>query len=215
RHDVGVARLADADDPAVANADVGLHDPPVIDDDDVGDDRVERAGRSRGARRLAHAVTNDLAAAELRFLTRHREIALDADQELRVRQPRAIARRRAVEVGVLPARHPDRHEDRSHSRRRAIASSFEPPDVSALSPKTRRSPASSTSVTRFSSPGSKRTAVPAGTFSRIPNACARSKRRARLTSKKWKCEPIWIGRSPVLVTVSSTVRRPWLATLSP
>ena len=28
--------------------------------------------------------------------------------------------------------------------------------------------------------------VPAGMFSRMPNACARSKRSARLVSKKWK-----------------------------
>src|SRR5437870_2031324 len=59
------------------------------------------------------------------------------------------------------------------------------------------------------------TAVRAGTLSRSPKACARSKRSARLTSKKWKCEPIWIGRSPVLVTVRSTVRRPWFAMMSP
>src|SRR4029453_505000 len=78
-----------------------------------------------------------------------------------------------------------------------------------------RAPASSTSVTRFSSPGSKRTAVPAGTLSRMPNACARSNRSVRLTSKKWKCEPTWMGRSAVLVNISSTARRPWFATTSP
>src|SRR6185369_4719456 len=44
---------------------------------------------------------------------------------------------------------------------------------------------------------------------------ARSKARARFTSKKWKCEPTWIGRSPVLVTTSSTVARPAFATMSP
>src|SRR2546429_4027592 len=104
---------------------------------------------------------------------------------------------------------------RSHSRSRASAAALSPPAVNPFRPKTRRAPASSTSVTRFSSPGSKRTAVPAGTLSRIPKACARSKRSARLTSKKWKCEPIWIGRSPVLVTVRSTVRRPWFAMMSP
>src|SRR5436190_18297415 len=104
---------------------------------------------------------------------------------------------------------------RSHSLSRASAAALSPPAVRPLSPNTRRAPASSTSVTRFSSPGSKRTAVPAATLSRMPNACARSNRSARLTSKKWKCEPTWMGRSAVLVTVSSTVRRPWFATTSP
>ena len=32
-HQVGIARLADGDDAAVADADVGLHDAPVVDDD--------------------------------------------------------------------------------------------------------------------------------------------------------------------------------------
>src|SRR5262245_24949355 len=52
-------------------------------------------------------------------------------------------------------------------------------------------------------------------MSRIPKAAARSKRSALLASKKWKCEPTWMGRSPVLATTSSTVRRPSKATTSP
>jgi len=67
-HEVGVAGLTDGDDAAVANADVGLHDAPVIDDHGVGDDRVERGIGSSGPCRLAHAVADHLAAAELRFL---------------------------------------------------------------------------------------------------------------------------------------------------
>src|SRR5262245_19384599 len=49
----------------------------------------------------------------------------------------------------------------------------------------------------------------------MPKARARSNRRARLASKKWKCEPTWMGRSPVLATVSWVVRRPTLASMSP
>src|SRR5262250_2448489 len=214
-HQIGVAGLADGDDPPVADADVGLHDAPVVDDDRVRDHQVERARRARGAHGLAHPVPEHLAAAELGFLARGREIALDANEKLRVGQPHAVARRGAVEIGVLPAGQPQRHERRSHAASFASACSRAPPSVKAFRPKTRRAPPSSTSVTRFSSPGSKRTAVPAGTLSRMPNAWARSNRSARLTSKKWKCEPTWIGRSPVLATVSSTVRRPWFATTSP
>jgi len=43
-----------------------------------------------------------------------------------------------------------------------------------------------------------------------PNAAARSNASARLTSKKWKCEPTWTGRSPVLRTLSVvTFSVPW------
>ncbi|CAG4926987.1 unnamed protein product, partial [Acidocella sp. C78] len=40
RLDIGIASLADAADPAVPDADIGLDDPPVVDDQGVGDDRV-------------------------------------------------------------------------------------------------------------------------------------------------------------------------------
>src|SRR6185437_8615315 len=61
RLDVGIAGLADADDAAVLQADVGLHDPPMVEDQRVGDHRVDRALRPR-ALALAHAVTDHLAA---------------------------------------------------------------------------------------------------------------------------------------------------------
>ena len=44
---VRIAGLADGGDPPVLDADIGLHDAPVIEDDRVGDDGVDRA--------LAHA----------------------------------------------------------------------------------------------------------------------------------------------------------------
>ena len=42
-HGVGVAGLAERDDPAVADADVGLDHAPVVEHDRAGDDRVRRA----------------------------------------------------------------------------------------------------------------------------------------------------------------------------
>ena len=57
-HDVGVARLADRRDAAIANADVGLDDSPVVDDHHAGDDGVGRAvgaGRPPLPHRLAQA----------------------------------------------------------------------------------------------------------------------------------------------------------------
>ena len=43
RLDVGIAGLADGGDAAVLDADVGLDDAPVVDDQRVGDDGVDRA----------------------------------------------------------------------------------------------------------------------------------------------------------------------------
>ena len=95
---VGIAGLADAGDAAVLEADVGLDDAPVIDDERVGDDGV---GDVRGgALALAHAVADDLAAAELHFLAVDGVVALDFDDELGVAEPHAIARGGAVHLGV-------------------------------------------------------------------------------------------------------------------
>ena len=54
-------------DAAVLDADVGLDDAPVIDDQRIGDDECRRLSRG-GALALAHAVADHLAAAELHFL---------------------------------------------------------------------------------------------------------------------------------------------------
>ncbi len=45
---VGVAGLADGADALAADADVGLDDAPVVEDQRVGDDQVHRLGRRRG-----------------------------------------------------------------------------------------------------------------------------------------------------------------------
>ena len=95
--------FADADDAAIANADIGLDDAPPIDDDGIRDDKIERTLRAGGRRRLPHAVANDFAAAELRLFTRHGQIARDFNQQIRVGQTNAITGRRAIQIGVLPA----------------------------------------------------------------------------------------------------------------
>ena len=100
----GLPALPIADDPAAANSDVRLHDAPVIQNHRVGDHQVEHAACGGRRRRLAHAVAQHLAAAELRFVAGHCEIALDLDQQFGVGQPDAIAGGRTVEIGVLAAR---------------------------------------------------------------------------------------------------------------
>src|SRR5690606_2059537 len=67
RLNVRIAGLADGGNTPVLQADVGLHDAPVVDDEGVGDDGVDGAlGAAR--LRLAHAVADHLAAAELHLL---------------------------------------------------------------------------------------------------------------------------------------------------
>ncbi len=108
RLDIGVAGLADAADTAVADADIGLDDAPMVEDHGVGDDRVDRA---LGAAPLAlpHAVADHLAAAELDFLAIDRAVALDLDDEFGVGEPQPVAGGRAEHPGIGRARDGHRH----------------------------------------------------------------------------------------------------------
>ena len=166
---VGVAGLADGGDAAVLDADVGLDDAPVVEDQRVGDHGVDRA---LGARALAlrHAVADGLAAAELHFLAvaagAQGVVVLDLDHQVGVGQADAVADGRAEHFGVGAA------SDRCHAR------AFLAPGRESRRPS--RSPAKSTSSTVRCWPGSKRTAVPEAMFSRMPRAASRSKpQRAR------------------------------------
>ena len=100
--DVRIAGLADGRDEPVLQADVGLDDPPVVEDDGVGDDGVDGAARV-GRLRLPHAVADHLAAAELHLLAVSGEILLDLDDELGVGEADAVAGRRAEHLGVVRA----------------------------------------------------------------------------------------------------------------
>ena len=102
RLDVGIAGLADRRDQPVLEADVGLHDPPMIEDDGVGDDGVDGAARVGGLR-LPHAVADHLAAAELHLFAVSGEILLDLDDELRVGEANPVAGRGAEHFGVMRA----------------------------------------------------------------------------------------------------------------
>ena len=102
-HQVGVARLSDADDPAVPDSDVRLHDAPPIDDDRVRHDEIQSAFRSGSRRRLSHAVSDHLAAAELGLFARNRKVAGDLDDQVRIGQPDAVSCGRTVQIGVLTA----------------------------------------------------------------------------------------------------------------
>ena len=80
-------------------ADIGLHDAPVVDDQRVGDDGVDRAF-GLGRLRLAHAVADHLAAAELHFLAVGGEVAFDFHEQVGVGQAHAVAGGGAEHVGI-------------------------------------------------------------------------------------------------------------------
>src|SRR6185295_6759618 len=69
-------------------------------DDRVGDDEVGRARFAARLRRLSHAVADDLAAAELRFVAVGRGVVLDLDDEVGVGKADAVAGRRPVVIGI-------------------------------------------------------------------------------------------------------------------
>ena len=107
--DVRIAGLADRRDEPVLQADVGFDDPPMVEDDGVGDDRVDGAARVRGLR-LAHAVADHLAAAELHLLAVSGEVLLDLDDELGVGEAHPVAGRGTEHLGVVGARQGGRGE---------------------------------------------------------------------------------------------------------
>mmetsp|Transcript_5724 Transcript_5724/g.21647 ORF Transcript_5724/g.21647 Transcript_5724/m.21647 type:complete len:213 (+) Transcript_5724:4169-4807(+) len=89
------------------------------------------------------------------------------------------------------------------------------PSTMLFPPRITLLPAMGTSGTSLLSPGSKRTAVPAGTLSRLPRLAARSNESSPFVSMKWKCDPTWMGLSPVLVTLSKMPGRPLFRVTSP
>src|SRR5207248_1222121 len=79
--DIRVAGLADAGDATAADADIGLDDTAMVENDGIGDDGIDRP---LGAAPLAlpHAVADHLAAAEFDLLAIDRVVFLDLDDEL-------------------------------------------------------------------------------------------------------------------------------------
>ena len=140
-----IARVADADDAAVLDADVRFDDAVGgVEDEGVGDDEIERV-RIEGERRLRHAVADDLAAAEFHFVAVAAvfgdEVALDLDEELGIGEADLVAGGGAEHAGVVGA---------------GLFHESSGPLTRLLRPWTSRVPAKATSGTSRVSPGSKR-----------------------------------------------------------
>ena len=171
-HDVGIAGLADRRDAPVLDADVGFVDGGPVDDERIGDHAVEGLVLA-DAGGLAHPIPQHFAAAELALVAVGRVIALDLGDEIGIAEAHAVSGCRAEQRRVVPAIDGVAHGRGSNSRAKLL-----PPTIT-------RRPAIATSATVFVSPGSNRTAVPAGMSRRFPYAAARSNFSAGLVSTKW------------------------------
>src|SRR6516164_3699986 len=107
--DIWVAGLADTADAAVADADIGFDDPPMIEDYRIGDDGIDSA---LGACRLPlpHAVADDFATPELDLFAVDRVVVLNFDDEIGICQPHPVPGRRSEHRRICAAW--DRHRHR-------------------------------------------------------------------------------------------------------
>ncbi len=96
---IGIARLADDGDAPVPEADIGLDDAPMVEDERIGDDGIDSA-LGAGDLALAHAVADHLAAAELHFLAINGAVLLHLDDEVGVGKPHAVAHGGAIDSGI-------------------------------------------------------------------------------------------------------------------
>src|SRR5262249_50942719 len=87
---VGIAGLADGCNAAAFQADVGLDDSPMVENQRVGDHGIDRAGFV-GDLALAHAVADHLAAAEFHLLAVGAKILLYLDDDVGVGEAHAVA----------------------------------------------------------------------------------------------------------------------------
>ena len=172
----GLPALPMADDAAVLDADVGLDDAPVVEDQRVGDDGVERAVGA-GAPATGPCRRGSPCRRRTRLLAVDGEVVLDLDDRSvsasRTRSPvvgpyRCAYCRRSIRRAMQPPPHARSRAAAPRPPPAARPSSSTGPLASAFPPRTIRRPAISTSATVRVSPGSKRTAVPAGTSRRRP-----------------------------------------------
>jgi hypothetical protein len=137
--DVGIAGLADRRDAAVGDADVGLDDAPMVEDQRVGDHRVDGA-LALAPLALPHAVADHLAAAELDLLAIDRAVGLDLDHQVGVGEPHAVADGRAEHRGIGGPRDPLDHgsdlqragDDAAEAMHDAVAGEWHQPHRAGL-----------------------------------------------------------------------------------
>src|SRR5262245_10832826 len=80
---IWVTSFPDGRNTTIPDRDIGLHNSPVVKNHGVGDDCIHGSLVTR-ALRLAHAITNDLPASELHFVTVDGEVVFHLNDDVRV-----------------------------------------------------------------------------------------------------------------------------------
>ena len=95
---IRVAGFADREDPPVFDANIGFDDPPVIDDQGIGQHQIHAPGGKHLS--LAHTVADHFATAEFDLFAVGGQIIFDLDPQFGVRQANFIAGGGAEHVGI-------------------------------------------------------------------------------------------------------------------
>src|SRR6516162_8718501 len=139
---IGIARLAYGGNAPVLDTDVGLHNPPVIENERVGDDGINRA-LAAGSLRLAHAVADDFPATELHLLAIDCKVLFHLDDEVGIGEAHLVSDRWAKHLRVGGTSHSVRHArlPRSSTENHGAVTLRKAPMTDWWKPYTRRAPA--------------------------------------------------------------------------
>src|SRR5580700_4878384 len=104
RLNIRVSSLADCRNMAIFNADISFYDSPVVENQSVGNDGINRSVRS-GTLRLAHAVAHNLPASELQLLSIDCEVLLHLDNQVGIGETHLVANSRTKHLRIRGAVH--------------------------------------------------------------------------------------------------------------
>ena len=99
---VGVARFADGIDQPIAQANIGLVDARMVQDQRVGDDGIHCPARARDLA-LPHAVADDFTAAKLHLFAVGGQVVFNFDDDVGIAKAHAVAGGGAIHSGVIGA----------------------------------------------------------------------------------------------------------------
>src|SRR5579863_2976263 len=104
RLNIRISRLADCHNMAIFNADISFYDSPVVENQRVGNDGINRSFCS-GTLRLAHAVAHNLPASELHLLSIDCEVLFHLDNQVCISETHLVANSRPKHLRIRGAVH--------------------------------------------------------------------------------------------------------------
>jgi hypothetical protein len=118
---IGIAGFRNRGNPAILDRNIGLHNSPVIENECIGDDCIDRTFAPRPLR-LPHAVANDFSASKFHFFPILRKILFSLDHKIGIRKAHFVANRWAEHLRVCASTHFVGHSQLPLSRQRVISS---------------------------------------------------------------------------------------------